>query len=293
MRPIRHGLISTVLAWAILAPGSTAAAWAQEAEEERELGWSGSAELTFVDTTGNAEAQTLGFRAALQRLYEVGTLSFAAGGLRAETTTISRFAVGTPVDFMERENKVSDVTAENYFLRGRYDHPISERLFWYAGAGWERNEFAGIANRYSAVGGVGHIWFDDDKARFRTDYGLTYTIQDDVVDNPAVDDSFLGARVGWDYFRQLTGSTSYGNVLFVDVNLDETSDWRADMTNWLAVAMSERLALKLSWQLLYDAEPSFVALPLLGPDGLLTGETVLGQLDELDSVFTAALVVTF
>jgi putative salt-induced outer membrane protein len=291
MKPCRHLLARSrtllVLVLAVAVP-----AWAQD-EEDKESGWSDAAELSFVATAGNGEAVTLGFRNTLVRTWKAATLTIEAGGLRAETTTVSRFAVGDEDSFEVLEESVTAPTAENYHLHGRYDRVLSARLFWYAGIGWERNEFSGFRNRYNGVGGVGHSWFDNERAHFRTDYGLTYTQQDDVVPDPSVSDGFLGVRLGWDFLHQLTDSTKYGNVLLVDVNLDETSDQRADMTNSLAVSMSKRMALKVSLQLLYDNEPSLTSVPLVGPDGEATDTFVSVPLDNLDSIFTVTLVVGF
>jgi hypothetical protein len=52
--------------------------------------------------------------------------------------------------------------------------------------------------------------------------------------------------------------------------------------------MAEGLALKTSLQLLFDNEPALVSVPLQG-----TEESVLTELDRVDSVFTVALVVKF
>ena len=57
--------------------------------------------------------------------------------------------------------------------------------------------------------------------------------------------------------------------------------------------MSSQLALKVSWQLLYDRQPSLVPLPLVAPDGVPTGQTVLAPLDTVDNFLTFALVATF
>ncbi len=65
------------------------------------------------------------------------------------------------------------------------------------------------------------------------------------------------------------------------------------MINSLAVSMSERLALKVSLQLLYDNLPSRRRVTLVGTDGTPTGGTVLVPLDELDTVFNVALVISF
>lgn len=268
-------------------------AWAQEAAEEPTYGWGDVAELSYVVTGGNAEAATLSLRNTLVRTWKQATFTLEAGALRAETTASNRFAVGTPESFQLRDVSETAVTAENYHLRGRYEHTISKRLFWFTGAGWDRNEPAGIKDRISVVGGLGQLWFDDGDSHFRTDYGLTYTDQTDVVETPGSSDGFLGVRLAWDYQRQLSEATRYANLLTIDANADETSDYRADMINSLAVSMSDRLALKVSLQLLYDNLPSLAAAPLVGADGVPTGLAVLAPVDDLDTYFTVALVVNF
>lgn len=268
-------------------------AWSQEAEEESAEGWSDVAELSYVVTGGNSESSTLSFRNTLARSWKDATFTLESGALRAESTTASRFAVGTPDSFQLRETTQTEVTAESYHLRGRYEHTISQRLYWFTGGGWDRNEPAGIQDRFSVVGGVGQLWFDDADSHFQTDYGVTYTSQTDVVDNPTSSDEFLGVRLGWNYRRKLGETTSYTNLLTLDANADDTSDYRADMTNSVAVSMSERLALKVSLQLLYDNVPSLKAAPLRTVDGQPTGLTVLAPVDDLDTYFTVALVVNF
>jgi hypothetical protein len=46
-------------------------------------------------------------------------------------------------------------------------------------------------------------WFDRDDLKFKTTYGVTYTDQEDVYEDPSFDDTFLGARFAWDYMNQL------------------------------------------------------------------------------------------
>jgi len=253
--------------------------------DDQEKGWSDTAEVSFVATDGNSESSSLGFKNTAIREWEKSSLTIRAGGIRVETTTITR----TAVDGVVTEDKDTETTAENYYLNGRYDRMIHDRLFWYAGAGWDRNEFAGIENRYVAEGGVGNVWRDTKELKLKTNYGLTYTDQEDVVDDPTVDDSFLGARFSWDYLNKLGANTTFTNVLVLDENLDETSDWRADMLNGLAVAMNEHLALKLGLRLMYDNEP---AIDLV--DNVGTGPAqVPYPLEELDTILTISLVADF
>lgn len=264
-------------------------------DDDEKLGWFDTAEVSLFMTSGNAEAASLSLRNTLRRVMSGASFELAIGALRADTTTTSRVAVGTPDQFDVVENSNSDVTAENYFLRGRYDRMISESLFWFTGGGWERNEFAGIKNRMGVFGGVGNVWLDDESAHFKTDYAVTYTDQEDVVENPAIDDGFFGLRISWDYGRQVTTTTKYANVLIIDANVDESSDYRADMTNSLAVAMTDRMALQMSFQLLYDNQPALAEIALFTPqppDVIAVGSTFV-PLDELDTILTASLVVGF
>jgi hypothetical protein len=59
------------------------------------------------------------------------------------------------------------------------------------------------------------------------------------------------------------------------------------------VVLNKRLALKVSLQFLYDNQPSFEELPLFDTAGVDTGTAVLAELDELDTVFTSSLVMSF
>lgn len=285
----RRSKTLAMLAGGFLLTGLLAAplAWAQDDEED--LGWALTGEVSLIATDGNAEAETLGFGLVADRTRERDALSFAAGGLRAESTTFNRFAIGTPDDFQVVEESDTDLTAESFYLRGRYQRDISERAFWFTGAGWERNEFAGFTSRYSVVGGVGREWYATDRGHFRADVGLSFTTQEDVVDGSEAREDFLGLRLSYDYGRQLTETTRFSSVLIIDENLDETEDLRADLLNALSVSINELLSLKIGLHLLYDNLPSLADVPLFDGAGVEVG-SVLTELDELDTVLSVAVV---
>ncbi len=267
---------------------------AHSQEEETKLGWAKSAEFSLVSTSGNSETDTLGLAAAFVRTMEDASLTLTANGLRAESTTTARRAVGTsPDDFVVDETSSTELTAENYAWGARYDRQLSDRVFWYAGLTWERNEFAGFSERVVGLGGLGHLWWEDESSHFKTDYGVTYTSQDDLVPAPGLDDAFLGLRLSYDYGRSLGRATRFGSTLVFNQNLAESEDWRADFLNSLAVSMSEKLALKVGVKMLYDNLPALGVLPLEFADGTPTGDVATFVLDDLDTVVTTALVVTF
>lgn len=268
----------------------TAAAVA--ADESRR--WSDTAELSFVATGGNTAASSFGLKNILVGSWGKSEIMVRASGIRVETEKGSRRAVELPGGGFTVVDPDSEVAAENYALSVRYDRKIRERFFWFAGTGWDRNEPAGIRGRYVAEVGAGNTWRDEEHLKFKTTYAATITKQNDVTPIPGAEDRFGGLRVAWDYLNRFGKSTTYTNVLIVDENLDQTSDWRVDMQNGLAVSISEKLALKVGLQLLYDNEPAVEQVDLFMADGTTaTGETRLVPLDELDTIFTVSLVVSY
>lgn len=296
----------TLRAYHILAAAALlafAASPASAQQGEKKLGWSDTAELSYVVTGGNSETQTLGFKDKLLRRWSNALFTLNAGAIRAQSTIKDIRAIDPdPNATGNVQNRVriqeddhNELTAENYFLNGRYDRNITEAFFWNAGGGWERNRFAGVENRYSGFGGVGNKWLDTERASWATSYSVTYTDQKDVVEDPNVNSTFLGFRVTSLYALQIGTTSKYTNDLTIDENADETKDLRADWTNSVAVSINSNLALKVSLQVLYDAQPALREVKVFDtatpPNE--TGATVLTELDKTDTIFTSSLVVNF
>ena len=77
----------------------------------------------------------------------------------------------------------------------------------------------------------------------------------------------------------------------MDWNLDNTDDIRVDFENSLPISISSKLAFKPSLRLLWRNAPALTEVPLERPDGTDTGDKVFVPLEELDTIFTVALVV--
>ena len=113
---------------------------AEEGAEEKS--WSNTTEFSLMNTTGNSE--TFNFAVANKYTKSLGkaTLAIDFGALRNETTTRFIENVGGVLVI----DDITQTSAESYRLTGQYNRPITERLDWYARAGWYRDEFAGIDN---------------------------------------------------------------------------------------------------------------------------------------------------
>jgi putative salt-induced outer membrane protein YdiY len=254
-------------------------------------GWYLDAELALVSTGGNSESSTLGLGAKLRRLWTRSEFRLSGGATQSESSLITRTATGTPDDFTVQENKVTEKTAELYFLRGWYKYDFNPKFFGYGGVDWLSNKFAGIDNRTRLALGAGNDWKNTDTFAFKTFYSITYTFQEDVVENPFVKTDFPGVRLGYDLKAKLSGSTDFESVLVADWNLDNSDDVRLDWYNALPVGISETLLLKPALQMLWRNQPSLTEVPLFDDGGVSTGDIVTTPLKELDTIFTLALVV--
>ena len=260
------------------------------AGQDAAFSWANATELSFVSTSGNASASTLGLKSSLVGTGGQNTFALELGGIRGETNVRTITATGTVESFTVGETTTAQLTAESYFAQGRYQRAF-DGVHVFTGAGWDRNTFAGVQNRYAVVAGLGRTWADGETGHFKTDVGATYTIQKDVDPAPGADDAFGGMRVSVDALRHLSESAQYASILVTDANVGDTDDFRADWINSLSVSLSDRLAFKTSFQLLYDHQPALLNVPLFDTGGAETG-TVLTPGDEIDSVLTVALVIT-
>lgn len=298
---------STRILFVVAAMATVALGLGPARAEEKKLGWGDTAELSFVLTAGNSSTTTLGFKNSAVYNWQDAAFSLNVGGVRADARTYTRVA---DIDGNVSETSSKDKTAENYFLDARYDRVITDKLSWYANAGWYRNEFAGIKSRYLVGGGIGYKWYDTDDMKWFTFAGLTFTKETPVVEIPssrqafedkyingadfkyvAPDDTYLGLQAGWNYLNKLTDSTTYGNDLVIDLNTSEMSDWRGSMNNWVAVAINAKLALKASLLWMYDNQPAFREVPAFDAD--VRVGTAIQELKKLDTLFTTSLVVKF
>lgn len=297
MVPRRPAARVVVLLTIVLAAVSFVSA--QEGEEEAKKPWTNKTELSWVATAGNSESTSLGFKNNFDYLWTRSKYELRIGFVRAEAPQSDPIAVlyGLQGPFIVDAPK--RVTAENYYIRNKYGHEITEKFYWTAGLDWERNRPAGVENRYVAFGGVGNIWWSRDDLKFRTDYSLTYTSQEDTGPKPRNERDFAGARLSWAYLNQFGKVTTYTNDFVFDFDFDETDAWRWNMVQGLAVAMSERLALKVGLEWQYQNSPPMATAdiwlgnPFEDNAAIKTGGTFDYEREKLDTIFTTSLVINF
>ena len=305
-------------------------AWAQAqtpAKEEPTLGWSNSTDLSLVVKGGNSQALTLGFANKLKHVWKDARFESEVSGLRSDTSDDHFFVLDSGIVFPVGGAPSNPATslvkpsptldAENYLIRGGYEKNFTPAFFWNTGFSWDRNDDAGIQNRYIAHAGVGNRWADSQRRRFATSYGVSYTDRALKEPDPEKDRRFAGARLGWDYKEQFTAAAAFTNTFATNVNLSDAADYSINTTSALTVAVVSHISIKVSLQWLYEHEPALESdldvvafVELINPDGIPgsgderlrtvssgTSKLVLGSMDarkdKLDTVFRTALVIKF
>lgn len=252
------------------------------AQEEEKKKWSNDTELSLVSTQGNSDTLAFGLKDVYQKFWEKSRFQFKLEGTQASKAD-DRFVVIElsppgidPADPCTTGGACRTVeparedSIERYLVEGRYDRDISERTFWNVGASWDRNltDGSGIENRYIGFAGIGNKWWDRDDLKFITNYGVSYTDREETTVDPLKDDTFAGLRFDWAYLNKFGKSVTYTNTWSINYSLDDSDDYNFDMINAITVAMSERIALKVSLQWLYNNLPPLqtVDLECANPD---------------------------
>lgn len=266
--------------WTIATLWSAPGALAQEDAAKRP--WSNSADLSLVVTGGNSETVNVSLSDQFTYTWFSSELALKASALRTQTTSRTLTNVAGAV----RVDEARSTTAEAYRAEARYRHTIRRGFTWYAGAGWERDRFAGIDGRSSLDAGLGYRFLGTDLQTLRAEMGTSVTAENRVGGDAS---SYAGIRVFVGYQRALSPTSKVHHDLEVLENLDVVEDWRAQSVTSVTASLTSAFALKMSYTLKYDHRP--VVVTVRDPDGV--DPDAFFEFDETDQVVAASLVINF
>jgi putative salt-induced outer membrane protein YdiY len=269
-----------------------------EQEEKKKRSWSNTTDLSFVLTDGNSQTESFGFTSDFRQKWKQSAVLLKLQATLKNTDDDPFLQVDPGLTFLPGESPTdppttlvdpgSEPDVEKYFAETRFERSISgqdvkrfKRGFkWNVGATWDRDVDAGILSRTVLFSGVGHDWWDRDDFKFNTAYSLSYTQRDEENPDPDKDQEFAGFRFSWDYLNQWGKATTFENDWFFNVSLSDLNDWSSNMVTSLDVAMTEKLALKISLQWLFNNEPALEDVDIVGFVILVDPDGVPGSGDE-------------
>ncbi len=254
--------------------------------QDKPKAWSNQIDLGGVWTSGNSESSNLSLKEAYTWKSDRADFNLNLAAVRADNARITRFAIGTPDDYDVIEDRTRQLSAENYSFGMRYGQKISARTSWFVSTDWARDEIAGLKNRYGLAAGLANVLADGERHKLKTSYGAKWVDEQNVFEPAGFDGSYPALALVLDQWLKVTKTSEYSQRLAIDANTDESKDWRANWNHGFSVSVNGAIAIKLGLTLQYDNQPAFVAVPLQG-----STEVIALELDELDTIFTTALVI--
>lgn len=194
--------------------------------------WSGSAEFSFLSTSGNTDTTAIG--GALEVDYKPlpWSIVLKAGYLSSSTDGIT----------------TSQATTAS--LKGTRD--LTDRVDVYASAGYLRNTFAGIESLVGGEVGVGYKLLNGPSQFLRPELGFGYTTENETI---GFDRNYASARAGLAYKWQFSKSAFFTNDFSFLYDLSNSNNWIISEKAAVTASLTSIFALKASWTLLYTNEP--------------------------------------
>lgn len=224
------------------------ACFAQETKK-----WSDEAELSFVDTGGNSDTQTVSAKNLLKYQFSPKlTGTWKAGALSGKTD--------------------NERNAERFFTELRLDYALSERLYSYVNGGWLKDKFAGVSSRYYAGPGLGYKFLNGPRNFLAGEAGLNYVIEEYTNDT---DRDYLGGRLFGLYEYHFNKKNKFTQSLEYLHDFDESTNYLINSETAVISALNGNLSLKASYIVNYDHDP------------------VPSTLDTTDTIIAIALVANF
>lgn len=202
-------------------------------------GWSGEGSFSAGTSTGNTETTDIGLGLDIKRTQDRWVFAAKAQADYGK------------IDGAESKNRV--------FLSGTADYQISDRLYGFGQASYEKDEFSGFENRYFIGGGLGWNVLDGDKAKWSVRGGPGFKVDEirevaaaGVITTPGETVESFSVIASSDYVVQLNDNVSFSN----ETNALYASE-STQISNTLALtaSLTNTLSARFSFDVRHDTNP--------------------------------------
>lgn len=226
-------------------------------------GWSGSGEFGYAAARGNSRSENLNAKLGLSKETDVWKDNFFLTALRAKgDTSVTTLQNGQVVS----EDRYT-TTANRYDAGASLGYKYSPRAYIVGALRYEHDDFA--PNRWQAAAslGFGYIALKNGRTELSFEIAPGYKryqpadfLETDTTVTPPVTtlvrpdskgEPIVRGLANWKY--RLTASTRFEDTLLVEAGTDNRY---AQNDAGLAVSMTEKLALKLGYQVRYNSDTS-------------------------------------
>ena len=201
-------------------------------EEAAETGWSGTGEFGFVSTSGNTETETLNLKLEFVKNTEKWRYRLAGAALTS--------------------SKSGDKDAERYMAEFQGDRKLDEKSYLFGVVRWDSDKFGAYDPQQTITVGYGRELMKSENHELKGEIGIGYRRLEAAT--TGVTSSEAIARFMLDDAWSITPSTAWNNRLLIEAGSDNTF---TQFNTGLAVAMNEKFALKLGFELRHNTDVPF------------------------------------
>jgi putative salt-induced outer membrane protein len=195
--------------------------------------FSGKAELSFVNTTGNTTTQTIG----------------TGVGFKVRP---DHWLVESDSDFV-RTTADNTLQAEAFNSALRFSRAVSERVDGYGQLRYARNTFAGLRNQYAyELGFSARLLDKPNPHRLNGELAFGYISEDRVEEE---DRTLATCSTGVVYAWKITRTSEFTQDTHFTVDMGRAGDFRVRNASSIAAALTATLSLKFSHTLTYLNQP--------------------------------------
>jgi len=194
--------------------------------------WSTHIELSYVNTSGNTQTQTLSEKLDIKWDGEV-----------------NRFFLKNSALYATQDDRE---TANRFDVNGRWERLFTERFFGFLTAGYERDKFSGYTYKWNGGPGIGYDLFKTAEHELKTLLSLLYyynRIEDDGIDNYATFKAEVYYR--WNILENLKLKEDLNYI----VNLSDTKTYFVNSDTSLEVKVNEHVSLGVGYKVAYQNNP--------------------------------------
>lgn len=188
--------------------------------------WTGSAQVSFLNTSGNTETSVLGLGA------EAGYKGVSPWSALLKAA-FSRGSLGG-------EENLRNLGAS---LRG--SRSLDPRTDFFVGLNYAEDIYAGIDSRVGAEAGVSRKLSAEGPHLLALEGGIGFTHE--VRLPHRVTQNFAVGRAGFDYKYVISKTADFQNQFNFTANLSDGRDWRVSNLTALTAAINARFSLKASY----------------------------------------------
>ena len=220
--------------------------------------WSGSGELGFAMSRGNAKSENLNAKLAFKMEDEVWKHNIFLNALRNKGEVKVTDAAGATVDSYQ-------LTANRYEFGASSGYKLDERSYVVGAIRYENDDFSPYEYQGIFSLGYGYTAIKNERTELAFEVGPGYrrldkrpftTLAGEPPVATIIDPSAEGQVVGRglvSFKHKITDNTAFENTLLVEAGSDNTF---LQNDAGLAVSMNSKLALKLGYQVRHNSDVS-------------------------------------